>query len=141
MSPDISYRILDHTADLRIEVTGKGIEGLFVSSAEALTDLLVDINSVDTKYNIEVSANGDNRGELLVDFLRELLFLFSVKGKIFSKFDIMELSDKKTTARCFGEDFDPKRHELKIEIKAITYHGLEITEDGKDFRVSIIFDV
>lgn len=138
MSP---YKILDHTADLRIEVKGKGIEGLFVSSAEALTDLLVDIDSVDRKYNIEVSANGDNRGELLVDFLRELLFLFSVKGKIFSKFDIMKLSDKKITVRCFGEDFDPKRHELKIEIKAITYHGLEITESNGFFWVSIIFDV
>lgn len=138
MSP---YRILDHTADLRIEVTGKGIEGLFVSSAEALTDLLVDIDSIDTKYNIEVSADGDDRGELLVDFIRELLFLFSVKGKIFSKFDIMKLSDKKITAHCFGEDFDPNRHELKIEIKAITYHGLEITKSENDFRVSIIFDV
>jgi SHS2 domain-containing protein len=138
MSP---YKILDHTADLRIEVKGKGIEGLFVSSAEALTDLLVDIDSVDRKYNIEISANGDNRGELLVDFLRELLFLFSVKGKIFSKFDIIKLSDKKITARCFGEDFDPKRHELKIEIKAITYHGLEITESNGVFWVSIIFDV
>ena len=138
MSP---YRILDHTADLRIEVKGRGVEGLFVSSAEALTDLLVDIDSIEKKYNIEVSAEGENRGELLVDFLRELLFLFSVKGKIFSKFDIMKFSDKKIAARCFGENFDPKRHELKIEIKAITYHGLEITEDGEDYHVSIIFDV
>ena len=138
MSP---YRILDHTADLRIEVKGRGVEGLFVSSAEALTDLLVDIDSIEKKYDVEVSAEGEDRGELLVDFLRELLYLFSVVGKIFSKFDIMNLSEKKITARCFGEDFDPKRHELKIEIKAITYHGLEITEDGEDYHVSIIFDV
>lgn len=155
----IRYRLLDHTSDLRIEVFGRGKEGLFASAGEALTDLLVGIEKVGGESGCknevsryEVVAAGDTLEELLVDWLRELLYIFYSKGKLFSVFEIAELTEKGVRAFCSGEEFDIKRHGIKTEIKAVTYHGLEIKIEGADAGVSgkngernytaaIIFDV
>ncbi len=146
------YRLLDHTADLRIEVFGEGREGLFVSAGEAMADLLVGIDrlgkGVATRH--EVSAFGDTIEELLVDWLRELLYIFNVRGIVLFRFESVELTEKGVKAVCIGEKFDVERNGIKTEIKAVTYHGLEIKtdgvdgrEDGKDgrYRAAIIFDV
>lgn len=141
------YRQLDHTADLMIEVVGKGREGLFVSAGEALTDILVGIERVGGKANdgfgaMEVTAEGETLEELLVDWLRELLYIFNVKGWIFSAFEIVELTQKHLRAVCSGEPFDIEKHGIKTEIKAATYHGLEIKIDDEsgDCTAVILFD-
>ncbi len=142
------YRQLDHTADLMIEVVGKGREGLFVSAGKALTDILVGIERVGGEANdgfgtMEVTAEGETLEELLVDWLRELLYLFDVKGWIFSAFEIVELTNNSLKAMCSGETFDIEKHGIKTEIKAATYHGLEIkiNDESGDCTAVIVFDV
>jgi protein archease len=142
------YRQLDHTADLMIEVVGRGREGLFVSVGEALTDILVGIERVGGEANdgfgtMEVTAGGETLEELFVDWLRELLYIFNVKGWIFSTFEIVELTKNSLKAVCGGERFDIERHGIKTEIKAATYHGLEIEIDDEsgDCTAVIVFDV
>ncbi|MBN1574107.1 MAG: archease [Deltaproteobacteria bacterium] len=143
------YRLLDHTADLRIEVVGEGREGLFVSAGEALADLLVGIDRLGGEKEIrrEVAAAGDSLEELLIDWLRELLYTFTVKGVVLFRFEIVELTEKVVKAVCTGEKFDIERHGIKTEIKAVTYHGLKIEIDGADssegdrHRAAIVFDV
>jgi SHS2 domain-containing protein len=136
-----NYRILDHTADLRIEAWGKGVEGLFVSAARALTDLLVDIETIEEREEKTISADGDNREELLVDMLREVLFLFSGESFLSSRFVVIELSDRRVLLHLWGERFDEKKHAQKIELKAVTYHGLVIERRGALYHASILFDV
>jgi SHS2 domain-containing protein len=143
---NIKYRLLDHTADLRIEVFGKGKEGLFVSAGEALADLLVGVDRLGEGEAIrrEVSATGETIEELLVDWLRELLYVFSVKGVVLFRFEIVEMTEKGIKAACIGEKFDIERHGIKTDIKAVTYHGLEIEIDGGEgdsYRAAIVFDV
>jgi SHS2 domain-containing protein len=153
------YRLLDHTSDLRIEIFGRGKEGLFISAGEALTDLLVGIEKVgigegskDEVCRYEVIAEGDALEELLVDWLRELLYIFTARGKLFSTFDIEELTENRIRAFCSGEEFDIEKQGIKTEIKAVTYHGLQIKVGGAEadvdgenglekYTAKIIFDV
>lgn len=146
---NIKYRLLDHTADLRIEVFGEGKEGLFVSAGEALADLLVGVDRLGNgeAARHDVSASGETLEELLVDWLRELLYAFSVKGVVLFRFEIVELTESSIKAVCIGEEFDIGRHGIKTDIKAVTYHGLEIEIDEADggnggkYRAAIVFDV
>jgi SHS2 domain-containing protein len=43
-------------------------------------------------------------------------------------------------AKCYGEKINLKRHKFKAEIKAATYHMLEI-EEGNGVRVQVLFDI
>jgi SHS2 domain-containing protein len=135
------YRFLDHTADLRIEVTADSMEGLFVEAAAALFDITVGLGTIDVREFRQVRASGDDVRELLVDWLRELLYRLSGEGMLFSRFEITDFSETGITARCGGEPFVKGRHEARREIKAVTYHGLEIVRRDEKFSVSVIFDI
>jgi len=135
------YRFLDHTADLRIEVTAAGREALFVEAARALFDICAGIESIDVREYREVSGSGDDFAELFIDWLRELLYRFAAEGMLFSRFEIVSLSETEIHARCGGEPFDPGKHEVRCEIKAVTYHGLEIIRRGETLAASVVFDI
>jgi SHS2 domain-containing protein len=135
------YRFLDHTADLRIEVEADTLPGLFVEGAVALFDITAGIESVTSKEFREVRASGDNVNELFVDWLRELLYCFTGEGMLLSRFEILHLSKTEICARCGGEPFIGTRHEVKCEIKAVTYHGLAISQSRGKFCTSVVFDI
>lgn len=135
------YRYLDHTADLRIEVTADTLAGLFVEAAAALFDITAGIGSIDVREFTRVRASGDDTKELFVDWLRELLYRFSGEGMLFARFEIESITETEITARCGGEPFDAGRHEVACEIKAVTYHGLEIVRIDGGYRASVVFDI
>ena len=135
------YRFLDHTADLRIEVEAGTLAGLFVEAASALFDVIAGLDSIGVEEFREVAASGEDSRELLVDWLRELLYCFAGAGMVFSRFEIMTFSDTEIRARCGGERFTPGRHQVKHDVKAVTYHGLRIVERDGKFRVSVVLDI
>lgn len=135
------YRFLDHTADLRIEVTADTLEGLFVEAAAALFDITVGIGSIDVREFRRVRASGDDTKELFVDWLRELLYRFTGEGMLLARFEIESISETEIAARCGGEPFAIGRHKVACEIKAVTYHGLEIVRRGEKYHASVVFDI
>jgi SHS2 domain-containing protein len=135
------YGFLDHTADLRIEVEADTLMGLFVEGAVALFDITAGVESVRVTEFREVRASGDDVNELFVDWLRELLYCFTGEGMLLSRFEITQFSETEIRARCGGEPFIGTRHEVKCEIKAVTYHGLEISGSEGKFRTSVVFDI
>jgi SHS2 domain-containing protein len=135
------YRFLDHTADLRIEVEADTLSGLFVEAAVALFDVIAGVDSIRVEEFREVGASGEDLRELLVDWLRELLYCFAGEGMVFSRFEIMTFSETEIRARCGGELFVQGRHQVKHDIKAVTYHGLEIEDHDGKLCVSVVFDI
>jgi SHS2 domain-containing protein len=135
------YRFLDHTADLRIEIEADNPAGLFVEGAAALFDMTVGLESIEVREFREVRASGEDTGELFVDWLRELLYLFAGEGMLFCRFEVEALSATGIRARCGGEPYDGRCHGVKCEIKAVTYHGLEVRRDGDKLRASVVFDI
>ncbi len=90
-------------------------------------------------FNLELEAV--NTEELLVSWLRELLYNYDTKHFLLCKFDIAKIDKHSLSATCMGEPLDMQKHELKTEIKAITYYNLKIEKTKKGFEVSIIFDI
>ncbi len=135
------YKSLEHTADLGIRVWGKDIKSLFINSASAMYDLIVDAKTVRPVKSIKIIVKAQDRDELLKNWLSELLYYFHVKETIFCRFDIVKLDKKNVASIAIGEKIDKSRHSLKHEIKAVTFHGLNIHKIDNRISTDIIFDI
>jgi SHS2 domain-containing protein len=135
------YELVDHTADIGVKAYGKTLSEAFENAAKGMFDIITDSSEIENigQYNIELEA--PDLEQLLVDWLSELLFLNSAKNIVFGFFKV-ELDDKKKrlSAKVFGEKFDISKHKAGAEIKAVTYHMLEVKKK-KPFRVQVLFDI
>jgi len=134
------FEYLEHTADVGIRAYGRTIGEAFENAARAMFNLVTDLDKVrpDTEEAIEVEAV-DLEG-LLVEWLGELLYHLELDDLLFKEFEIKELSETHLKALARGEKIDPQRHTLLLQIKAVTYHLLEVKKD--DFwRAQVIFDI
>jgi SHS2 domain-containing protein len=138
-----SYEVLEHTADLALSVRGTSVEDLFATAARAMFESLTDAESIDdsTEVEIQVSAPEEGREGLLVEWLRELLFRLATEEMLFSRFDIVQLTEGELVARCGGERIDPARHQLRLEIKSVTYHGLHLARQPEGWTATLLFDI
>lgn len=134
------YRLIDHTADIGISVEGKDLKDLFATSAYAMFSQMFDLDKIKDKETKRVELEGVDLEDLLVRWLNELLFL-SGKGYIFKNFNIENLKETSLRASLKGERIDFRKTSFKQQIKAATYHQLEIKNIGNRWQTTIIFDV
>jgi len=135
------YKSLEHAGDIRIKVYGNSLKELFTNAGYALFDIITDADKIKSELAETVEVSGIDREELLVNWLSELNYLFITESKIFNKFEIERLTDTELTATILGEKFNPHHHQFKNEIKAVTFHELEIVQKGKNWETKIVFDI
>jgi SHS2 domain-containing protein len=135
------YRLIEHTADLRIEVTGATREALFENCALAVADLLTDPERIKAASSKTLMIAGLDPVDLLINFLREVLYLFNGEGFLIKAVRILDLSDTRLQADLTGDTFDPVRHALRTEIKAVTYHQACIQQNKNKWIARVLFDV
>ena len=139
--PFVGYELVDHTADLGIRVWADDIKGLFEEAARALFDIITDLTKVEAHLKREIVIQGSSREELMVAWLNELLYLYEVERLLFRDFSIAEIDEGTVTGMANGEECDKARHPIKTEVKAVTYHQLEIKEHGERWQARVIFDI
>ena len=132
------FELLDHTADILVRAYGNTLEECFANAALAMFDQIVDVSTIQPVGEVEVKIDGSEKEELLFDLLSELLYLHDVDQVVLSSFDV---SFSEGGLRCLakGEELDLKKHGPKTEIKAVTYHLLEV--DEKMPSVTVLFDI
>ena len=143
-----NYKFFDHTADIGVEISGRTKKDLFANAAKALFDVLIESNESKSKSAEKtqkrqrtVTVNGLDVEDLLINFLREILYLFNGKGWVLSQCEIVESGNKRLKAQLMGEPFNKKKHLIKTELKAVTYSGLTVEKVKAGWRARIIFDV
>ena len=132
------YQIIDHTADVLMRTSGKDMNDAFENAAYALFDTMCDASTVQPLKIKKVECEADDLEQLLVDWLSRLLFLCDVDDMLFSEFEV-KITGTKLKARIKGEKLDAEKHLLKTDIKAITYHMLEVDQENN--RIQVLFDV
>jgi SHS2 domain-containing protein len=134
------WKLIDHTADIRLEVWGADLKELFVNAATALTEMLGAATDTPTQEHVDVGLESAGLDELIVDWLREILFYNQVRGRFLVQCTIEELSDTDLRARLtFG--VRPDEEQPDIEIKAVTYHGLAVDKSDEGYCARILFDM
>ncbi len=135
------YEEILHTSDIGIKVYGRTKKELFKNAAEGMFDLIVEKKGIEPKKIVRFNIKAPDIKELFVYWLRELLYQYSARAIVFKKIVISDFKDTRITASVSGEKFDPKRHVFKNDIKAVTYHGLEIKKVKNGWQTQVIFDV
>ena len=118
-----NYRITKHQSELAVRVVGNSQADLFANSALTLFDVMVtDVQKIDCKESIPLEVEGTDRDDLMVNWVRELLYLYQGSGYLLKEFLIREVKDTLVKADVRGEKIDPDRHEIQQEIAAVASH-------------------
>ena len=135
------YRITPHHSELAVKVFGSSQLELFQNAGWALFDVTTDIEKIETKDCVPLEVEGTDQDDLLVNWVRELLYLYQGSGYLLKEFRISELGDKLVKAEACGEKIDPDRHEIKKEIMAIAYDKSRMAKTGDQWTAQLIFEV
>lgn len=143
---DPGWRLLEHTADLKVEMRAADLPGLFCVAARCLFELMFIFRGrtqvQTTEARIELTAV--DRDELLLDWLRELLFRFSTRGSVVRDATVVSLEasqPSRIVALVHEQQLDPECHELRVEIKTPTYHDFSLVREPDGWRATLLFDV
>ena len=136
-----NYSIIDHTADLGITVRGTDARDLYEQAAASLTHLMVRINPAKEITTEKLSVTGRDSADLMVRWLGEILYLFEGESKIVIHVRIDFVSSFRLEATLQTVPFDPDTDEILYEIKAVTYHQIEVAEKADHWEAQIIFDL
>lgn len=138
-----NYKFFDHTADIGIEVAGRTRKELFVNAAAALFDVMIEnkTGGMTAKRQKTIKIEGADIADLLINFLRELLYLFNSEKFITGGCEIIKFTNQELQARLTGELFDSIKHSIKTEIKAVTYSGATVERVNTGWKARVIFDV
>jgi len=135
------YEQLEHVGDIRIKVFGDTVQDLFINAGFALFDIMVTGEKVKNEFAETIDVSGIDREELIVNWLTELNYLFLTESKIFNTFELERLTETEMTATVLGEKLNPHHHKIKNEIKAVTFHDLEIVQKKNRWETKIVFDI
>jgi len=137
------FEFLEHTADLKFRSYGNSLSECFINCARAFTHSLVDLDSIEKDKERELKVEGDELDMLLHDFLSELLFLFETENLLFSEYriDMEEGEGYVMRASVRGEEYNPGKHQLKTEIKAVTLHDLYVKKMEGKWVAQVLCDI
>ena len=137
----IDYVTIDHTADLGIRVSGADIKALFTNAGLAMFDLIAGKIHHEGEKACRVLAKGADWPDLMVAWLRELLYLWNGKEMLVRRIHIDHISPHVVSADVRLFCFDMNRHRIRHEIKAVTYHQIRVDQTTAGWESTIIFDV
>jgi SHS2 domain-containing protein len=129
-------------ADLAFEVHAESLNELFSLSAQALFDAMVELQDVRPEHEVRISLTAEKLDNLLFDWLAELVYQKDLDAQLFSQFEVSidENGNCKLDATVRGEPIDPVRHQLKTDVKAITYHMFKLEKKGNGYYARVVLD-
>ena len=134
-------QFLDHTADGGILVQAPDLKELFARAAWGMFSLVTDVDTVRPVERSRFRIEASDLAALMVNWLSELNYRHVTEHRLFGKFSIIEIGEKWLLAEVEGERFDPTRHKIFTEIKAVTFHDLRVERDDRGWKTQIIFDL
>jgi len=135
-----SFEVIDHTADVGIVARGRDLAELFASAARGMFSLIIPAGGVEPREHRPVVVEADDIEGLLVAWLNELLVILNGDAYLPADFLVEEIAETRLSAILPGEPVDPRRHAFRLDVKAATYHMLEINRNDI-WSARVIFDV
>lgn len=137
---DGKFTEFDHSGDIGIEAHGKTLEELLIHLTQGLFSLMYR-GAVGGEVERSVQIHSVSAEDLLIDWLSEVLSLSAVHGELYGSITVKKIGEQFVEAVLAGERLDPKKHHLRFEVKAATYHGLRLEMSGDELVARVIFDL
>ncbi len=138
------FETFEHKADIGIRGVGKSAEEAFAECAKAMFSVMADLSKIEARQWQELSAEAKDTEALLVEFLNELLYLKDVNESLYSRFDVRITGVAGGFAlkgRAGGERIDRRKHAVKTEVKAASYHQLRVAREKGKWVAQCVVDV
>lgn len=135
------YTILEHPADVGIKAYGSTFAEALVQAAAGLMSIILDTATVLPRESRQIEITASDAGQLVVKWLSEILFLYDGKNFVAKEFVIYNITGTSLRAEVRGESFDSGRHHTRLDVKAITYHQLQVTTEGDASTISVYLDI
>lgn len=135
-----SYEYFDVTADIGFKAYGNNLNEAFENASIAMFNIITDTSDVQPTKEISFELTSEDYVSLLYDYLEELLFYHETEFMLFSEFNVEIDENFHIDATIKGEDIDWDKHERKTEIKAITFHKMDV-KLKKPVEVQAIVDL
>ena len=133
------FQLIEHTADTGLIAYGHSLAEAFANAGYGLFSIIAELSKVRERESRPVVVSAEDTESLLFEWLNNLIYIFDVEYLLCKRFDISEFTEHSLKAICWGERYDPSRHQLKLGVKSATYHMLKV--DGEKNTVQVIFDV
>ena len=140
MAEQKSYRVTRRQSELAVRVTGNSQAELFANSAFALFDVMSDVETIAVQERLPLEVEGTDRDDLMINWMRELLYLYQGSGYLLKEFKIHEVKDTIVKAEVCGEKINPDRHEIKQEIAAVAYQHGRMEKTGNQWIAQLVFE-
>lgn len=135
------YEILEHTADLKIKAYGKDLPELFFNTLRGMFESIgsqrSDVGGQILEVRREIKIKSPDLESLLVDFLSEALYLSDINNEAYFETHFEKFSEEELSGTIKGV----KVKGFKEEIKAVTYHGLEVKKVDGRWEAVVLFDI
>ena len=135
------FDVIDHTADTGIRVWAPDFTELISEAARGMFAQITDPETIDVTTVKTIAVDGIDKTDLVINVLRELLFLFSGDNLLVRWFAVDRADGNAASVRAGCEPFDPEKHPIRTDIKAVTYAGGDIVVLPDGLEITIIFDI
>jgi SHS2 domain-containing protein len=135
------YEWIEHTADVAVRIFGKNLDELFSHAGQALFEVIGEcpVEKLSRVRRIELETDGVE--ELLLEWLSEINYLHQTHREVYNDFRFDRLSEKHLEGAVAGEPIDEEHHLVEQEIKAVTYHELQVSRQEDGWSAVVVFDV
>ncbi|MFZ0697716.1 MAG: archease [Nitrososphaeraceae archaeon] len=138
------FRYIEHVSDAMVEAYGRTLGEAFAHSARALVNLVCNVSKVDPHKIVSIETTGFDRKSLLYNWLEKVLLVLLIDNIILAKFEVKIKRHKDKYhlfSTCKGDNFLRQKHEYKVEVKAITYHGMKISDKKGKVIIRFLVDL
>jgi len=133
------------TADIAFRARGADLNELFAAAADATMNVMIaDLDTIERRVQRMVLDSADAEDLLLVEFLQEVIYFKDAQRLLLrpEAVSVQRLGERvRVSARLTGEPLDPKKHEQQVDVKAVTYHRLEVKQTDRGWEAFVILDI
>jgi SHS2 domain-containing protein len=135
------FEIIEHPSDLGIEAYGATMAETFRNAARGLMSVIAGTSVIEPEEERSVSIIGLDHENLFVRWLTEILFLYDAEKFLTTDVTFAILNDTSLHATILGQKYDATKHELRLDVKAITYHKLMIEKIENNWTARVFVDI
>jgi SHS2 domain-containing protein len=137
--PDIAI------ADVAFEAWADTLEGLFLAAADATMNVMVADLATIVEHETRTLAVADDEADMLLFQLLQELIFYKDAERLLLRVQKIEIRQDESgyalQAEARGEEIDPSRHDLVVDVKAVTLHRFHLTQTARGWEATVILDV
>ena len=134
-------RTFEHTADMGLEARADSLGELFEALGEGLAEVVCSREQVASAQRWPLAVSAEDTEAMAVDFLSAVLNVIQTDRFMVRDVVVASAGGNAIVAELRGEPFDPLRHAIAREVKAVTYHQLRIAPEGSQWIGRVVLDV